>query len=209
MTSESPSNCSQKGALKIPYFWNWVSPNPRSEIIYLENGFTLDKIKPGIEFSKYKSYDFIDRIPSLFLQDLVSERPKYFHSSCDTIYTFGWCSEREMAFNLLMSFYNYQGKVIVNGAHSWSEFWVEFKKTDGTRKSLIIKADNTYDGFGLSDIPPNSTKAAWLVDHGKEPLTKWYNEKAYSSTEKKKVESTIVKRQAGIRMEKLVLEFFK
>jgi hypothetical protein len=116
MTSESPINCSQKGALKIPYFWNWVNPNPRSEILSLVHGRTLDKVSAGIEFSKYKSYAFIDRIPSLFLHDLVSEKAGYFHPSCDTIYTFGWCSEREMAFNLLMSFYHYHGKVIVSGA---------------------------------------------------------------------------------------------
>lgn len=207
-TSRKPSNCSQKGALKIPYFWNWVDPNPRSEIVYLPSGKKMNRVKPPTEFNKYASMAYVDRTPSLYLKDLTSEKANYYHSGCDTFYTFGWCSEREMSYTLLMTFFGYSGKVVVSGAHSWSELWTEFNTAQGKPKSIILRADNTYDEFDFFEPQKNLIKSIWLNDFGPDKYCKWYNQKARSATEKEKVSQTVVGKKASERMEKLVVSYF-
>ncbi|MBX9850475.1 MAG: hypothetical protein K2X86_01815 [Cytophagaceae bacterium] len=207
-TSRYPSNCSQKGALKVPYFWNWVEPNPRGEIIAASTGKKLKDTKPPVEFNKYASMAYVDRTPSLYLKDVVSEDAKYYHADCDTFYTFGWCSEREMSYNLLMSFFGYKGKVVVSGAHSWSELWVEFKTTDNKQKSILLKADNTYDEFDSYEPDNGQTRAAWLADFGPDKYCKWYNYKARSETEKEKLSNVMVGTKASRRIEKMAVEYF-
>lgn len=209
LTSQQPSNCSQKGALKIPYFWNWVEPNPRSEIVYLPTGKKLNLVKPPVEFNKYASMAYVDRTPSLYLADLTSEKANYFHNGCDTFYTFGWCSEREMSYTMLMSFFGYSGKVIVSGGHSWTELWTEFKTLQGSQKSIILKADNTYDKFETFEPEKNRTKNSWLQDFGPDKYCKWYNQKARSMTEKEKIRQIIVGKKASGRMEEMVVTYFK
>jgi hypothetical protein len=93
-TSKSPSNGSRGDILDIPYFWHWVSPNPRYGIYLRENHMLLKDQKPPLGFEKYKNYADVDRTPDVFLIDMFSEKPKYYSACCDTFSTFGWCSER-------------------------------------------------------------------------------------------------------------------
>ena len=70
------------------------------------------------DFLKYRSYDDIDRTPYLFLSDIVDKDLKYYSESCDTFSTFGWCSEREMAFVALITLLDFEAKVVSEGNHS-------------------------------------------------------------------------------------------
>ncbi len=130
-TSQTASDCSKGEILNIPYQWHWVQPNPRHEIYFASSKTLLKDTKPPNEFSKYNSYADIDRTPYLFLSDLVYPEFKYYSNSCDTFSTFGWCSEREMAFIALTTLLEYEGKVVAEGNHSWSEFVIPLKLNTG------------------------------------------------------------------------------
>ena len=65
----------------------------------------------GEGYKKYKSAADADRRPYLYLKDLVSKKNKYYHPECSGFYTFGWCSEREMAFNCLLAIMGYKCKI--------------------------------------------------------------------------------------------------
>jgi len=121
-TCQNASNGSRGGIINIPYYWHWVTPNPRYEIFLNNSNKKLSEVRPPEEFSKYKSFADIDRTPYLFLSELFLDSPKYYSSLCDTFSTFGWCSEREMAFVSLLDILGYKGKVIAENNHSWSEF---------------------------------------------------------------------------------------
>ncbi|MBN1348103.1 hypothetical protein JXJ21_01705 [candidate division KSB1 bacterium] len=128
-TGISAQNYVSGGILQIPYFWHWIDPNPRHEIVFSENSTKLIKLKPPDEFSKYKSYADIDRTPCLYLSDLLSDEPKYYHEQCSEFYTFGWCSEREMAFNTLVELFGYKSKIKQEEIHTWTAVLTKFKNT--------------------------------------------------------------------------------
>jgi hypothetical protein len=100
----------------------------------------------------YSSYADIDRTPLLFLGDLFTENPKYYHTKQDTFSSFGWCSEREMAFVALVSLLNYQAKVVVRGNHSWTELIVPMVKLNGDSLNFMVNVDNTFDRITWNQI---------------------------------------------------------
>jgi len=155
-TSSSASDFVAGGILDIPYLWHWEDPNPRHFITFLPNSVSLSKVSPPDEFSRYKTYADIDRTPVLYLNDLFSDKPKYYHEEFGEFYTFGWCSEREMAFNSLLSLYafGYDCKIKQEGIHVWSEIWIEFINNDGTYSDIIVRVDNTFDTISWEN-PPN------------------------------------------------------
>ena len=193
-TSQTASNCSKGEILTIPYQWHWVSPNPRHTIRSTENGKLLTEIKPPIEFSKYKSYADIDRTPYLFLSDLFSSKPKYYSASCDTFPSFGWCSEREMAFVNLMDILSYSGKVVAEGNHSWSEFIIEMKSTDDTQKRFSVVVDNTFNKITWAEIEKQKIES-WKKYFGDSPMANWYNQKAHAVNDKKRVKEFIISKE--------------
>ena len=143
-TSNSAVNCSKGEILNIPYQWHWVEQNPRHEIVFLENNTLLKDTNPPKNFSRYNSYADIDRTPYLYLSDLSLSTPKYYSKSCDTFSTFGWCSEREMAFVCLLELLGYSGKVVTEGNHSWSEFLVSMKINSNSAQQFLFTVDNTF-----------------------------------------------------------------
>ena len=180
-------NFAADGILHIPYVWHWVSPNPRHGILYLPDQKALKDMPPGSEFGRYKSFADIDRIPSLFLGDLITEKPQYYHSQTGEFYTFGWCSEREMTFNLLMSYYDFSGKIRQTGRHTRSEFWISFSGVSGDEVHLIAVVDNTFGTIRWHPAPSDTELTAWLEDIGEGQQIDWYNQMAYSAQQQELV----------------------
>ena len=180
-TGTEAEDFTSSGAFKIPYFWHWRKPNVRHEILRNSGRKPLIEIPASGRFTQYQSFADIDRTPSLFLSDLFTEDPKYYHSECGEFYTFGWCSEREMAFCLLLELMGYQGKIYQGGIHVRSHFWVEMIDNSGNGILIIISVDNTFDisSWKLAGME----KDDWLINIGSGDQIEWYNNKAKSKTE--------------------------
>jgi len=207
LTSQSASNGNNAGILKIPYFWHWVNPNPRHQIIYLPGERLLSKIKPPAAFGKYASYADIDRTPSLFFSDLLSEKPGFYHSDCDTFYSFGWCSEREMAYVGLLNLFDIQGKVMTGGNHSWSESYVKMVKNDKKVTVMSVTVDNTFDEVTWKNLGLTVDTNRLMKSYPQDKLTMWYNTNAVSDKQKTFLLALKVYPKASARIEKLVVDF--
>ena len=180
LTCTDASNCSRGGMLDIPYFWHWVDPNPRHSIRLLPDSSLLSDLPPPQPYALYQAYADIDRVPALFLGDLVTATPKYTHPGCGSFFTFGWCSEREMSFVALMGSLGYLGKVKQSGIHTYSEVWCDLEQQGGGTIALSARVDNTFDSVQWRSIPAETTQDRWLEDIGAGTQIDWYNERARS-----------------------------
>ena len=207
-TSKTSSNCSKGEILNIPYQWHWVNPNPRHEIYFTSNNVLLKDTKPPPEFSKYNSFADIDRTPYLFLSDLVHSDLKYYSSSCDTFSTFGWCSEREMAFIALTKLLDFEGKVVAEGNHSWSEFVIELKSNMGQLLNFKVTVDNTFDSVDWSLIEEQQI-SEWKKYYGTTNLSNWYNRKAKSISELRRIENYLVLKESMNRIENKLVKYLE
>jgi hypothetical protein len=203
-TGRSAEDFSRGGMLRIPYFWHWVQPNPRHGILRNAGRERLDSLPPPKEFNKYRSFADIDRVPSLYLSDLVSPEPGYYHPDIGPFYTFGWCSEREMAFVLLLSLYDFHGKIKQTGVHVWSEFWLPFASEKGPSRVIVARIDNTFDEISWHPIGPNQLEKDWSHDLGDGAQVQWYNRIASSEAQRRKVRRTPVEKTAAGRIRNLV-----
>tara|TARA_R110002020_G_scaffold137687_3_gene307096 strand:+ start:1834 stop:2580 length:747 start_codon:yes stop_codon:yes gene_type:complete len=124
------------------------------KLFFLHNAFTTTGAINGLRgglleipyydmSSRYKLEDVIieDRTPVIFLSDLVSDTSKY-----KDMYTFGWCSEREMAFMALIKSMGFDGRIVADNGHAWSEVNVELY-VNNQLNDYILYIDNTYDRF--------------------------------------------------------------
>lgn len=187
-TSQGAYNGAQGEILNIPYFWHWVTPNPRHSIQSLQHGIPLNKVKPPRAFGRYNSFADIDRTPALFLREWFSPSPLYSTLQNDTFNTFGWCSEREMSFVCLLEIMGLKGKVVAKGNHSWTELLVNIVDNKGEAKVLIATVDNTFDEMSFEEKEDLDT-TKWYADVGEHRLQKWYNQKARSIKEKTEVKN--------------------
>lgn len=125
---------------EIPYVTNW--DGVRKEI--RKNG------RPAIEQ---------DRTPTIFYRDLVDTIS--YTARGEEFYTFGWCSEREMAFAAAAWLMGFEPVIIVQAGHAFTLVAID---------GVLHKVDNTYDRFEVYDygyVPAPTT-----------PLERWYNRKA-------------------------------
>lgn len=205
-TSKSASNCSKGDVLNIPYYWHWTEPNPRHKIHFTSNNKLLADTKPSGAFSKYNSYADIDRTPFLFLSDMVASKPKYYSETCDTFYTFGWCSEREMAFVALTNLLGFNGKVVAEGNHSWSEFIIDMKTKSNEEVYFKLKVDNTFNHSLWTKIRQDEI-AGWYKYQGTSNLANWYNQKANSTTELLKIKEHIASKSAIQHIELKLVDY--
>ena len=164
ITATSAQTGNQNPHWGIPYFWHYTNPNPRNQIVLIENGKPLAEIKPPSRFERYKTYASIDRTPDIFWSDFVLNKPKYRYQGIPDFYTFGWCSEREMAFKSILHLMGFNCQIVLAGNHVWSV--VELEKNSG----LWVKVDNTFDVF-IKVTPPKPVNSG---------LGEWYNKKAIS-----------------------------
>jgi hypothetical protein len=198
LTAQGAVNGSTGNILNIPYFWHWTNPNPRHSIHSLKNNKALNTIKPPAGYGKYATHADIDRTPGLFWSELFSSETLYYHELCDTFNTFGWCSEREMAYVCMMEIFGHSGEIIVSGNHSWSEIENEFVKADHQKKKIKLSIDNTFNGFAWNQAVGNKTMG---------PTTKWYNEKASSDKEKSQVLSVSVSPKVAKEIEAKLIRY--
>lgn len=205
-TSNSASNCAKGKILSIPYMWHWVSPNPRHQIYSTKTNLLLKQTKAPSEFAKYNSYADIDRTPYLFLSDLLQKEAKYYSEDCDTFYSFGWCSEREMAFTSICELLGTTSKVVASGNHSWTECIVGMKTNNSTLIYFIVHIDNTFDNIEWNFISKDEI-TQWKKEQGNSALAKWYNQKAHSAIELKKIEEFIVPSVSMQRIETLLIKW--
>lgn len=203
----SATDCAMGGMLRIPYFWHWITPNPRHEILALPDSVKLSSIKPPAEFNLYKTFADIDRPPSLFLKDLVTDEPSYYHSLCGEFCTFGWCGEREVSFALLLSLQGYSCKIVQSNNHVWTEVWINFHQPGGGTVPVVFKVDNTFDSF--STCKPVTAKLEWQKDYGNHRDAKRYNRIASSNTQVGAVKNISVSQKAQERIRELVLNALK
>ena len=206
LSSENASNYSTGKILKIPYMWHWINPNPRHAIILKEKKITLNTVKPGIGFKNYKSFADIDRTPFLYLSELFTETEKYTSTSCESFATFGWCSEREMAFNCLLDAMQFTSKVYTEGNHCWSEVLLNFTTSTNSKKSFVIKIDNTFHEFIIKEITSKNI-ANWKTNVGNSTQAKWYNSTAHSQNEKNKLLAFNPSKKAMLRIENAIFNY--
>ncbi|MBK7095349.1 MAG: hypothetical protein IPH57_10005 [Saprospiraceae bacterium] len=205
-TSQTASNCSKGLILDIPYFWHWCQDNPRHKIYFTSSNKLLKNCKPPKEFSRYSSYADIDRTPYLFLSDMVSNVPNYYSKSCDTFSTFGWCSEREMAFVALMTTLNYNGKIKAENYHSWSEFIIPMKNIKNEQTYFNVIVDNTFNSIDWV-IFKLEQKNEWETQIGSVNQSKWYNTMASSLSEINRINCHLVNEKASDRIENKIVKY--
>lgn len=193
-TSKTAQDCSCGEVINIPYYWHWTNPNPRHDIRFVNNDSLLSQIAPPPEFSKYNSFADIDRTPFLFLSDLMSECSKYY-SECDTFSTFGWCSEREMAFVCLNMTLGFEGKVVARGNHSWSEFVIPMTSTNNTIVKMLLTVDNTFDNIRWAILYEDAYED-WKTELGSTKLERWYNKMAQSKEELARINTFFASKNA-------------
>lgn len=155
-TAKTCTDGSRGEILNIPYYWHWVTPNPRHEIFFTDNGNPLTSVNHPPGFERYATFADIDRTPYLYLTDLFSPKPKYYSPDFDTFSTFGWCSEREMAFVSLLTLMGFSANVIAPGNHSWSQVIVKMKCLAGDYRSLQATIDNTFDIVAWTEPDPDT-----------------------------------------------------
>jgi hypothetical protein len=202
LTSTDAVDCRRGGGLGTVYLWHWIAPNPRHALRRLPDSTLLTKLPPPPGFAKYRSWADVDRLPSLYLGDLAAERARYAHPVCGEIRTFGWCSEREMAFGALLRAQGIKGKIKQGGIHVWSEALFQLIGTDGKPRTGVIAFDNTFDT--VEGWPLRGSRAAWARDFGDGAQVDWYNRVAASEAEIAKVKGIRVGPEAYRRMFSLI-----
>jgi len=206
LTGTGAVDCRAGGILGIPYFWHWIDPNPRHSIVALPDSIPLTEIEPPAGFERYKSLADVDRVPTIFLSDLVSETPRYRHAGCGEFFTFGWCSEREMAFVALMVSRGHEGRIVQQGIHVWSELLCSFAGEGGGTVHVVANVDNTYDTLDWSSLPAPVSTEEWLADVGTGTEVDWYNAVARSESEREALRDTPVPEAAVSRIRGLMRE---
>lgn len=173
-TCESCTDGSQGEILNIPYFWHYCTPNPRHRI--------------RVDGKQNISYVNIERKPSVFLKDMVALRERFSHPDFGTFSTFGWCSEREMAFALLLRLMGYDAHVIAPGSHAHTEIVLDLVAVGGYPKTFLVSIDNTFDDLYYSRDTPTERNNI-------------YEKRAFAAEEVAKVKGITVSREASRRIE--------
>jgi len=204
LTCVSADDCARGGILEIPYFWHWIEPNPRHAIVALPDSTLLADHRPAAPYDRYASRADIDRVPALYLTDLVSEQPRYHHPECETFFTFGWCSEREMAFVALATALGFSAKIVQFGIHTHTEVWVPLRRVDGTTMDFAVRIDNTFDTITWLPLPAGKARPQWLGEEGEGARVHWYNQQARSPRQLEVLRGTAVGPRARERIRTLV-----
>lgn len=180
LTGDGARDGARGGLLQIPYFWHWTTPNPRHDIVLVADDRTLASNPPPEPYTRYATQADIDRVPVLYLGDLVAEQPRYRHPRYGQFETFGWCSEREMAFLSLMLAMGRDGKIVQEGIHVWTDLW--FEMTSVARGTVIMTArvDNTFGEMRWHQLPEGTTLQQWRTQTGRGAQVDWYNRTARS-----------------------------
>lgn len=200
VTCKSAENGSVGAIWKIPYFWHYVEPNPRHKIKLISNGKKLSETKPPKEFSRYQSYADIDRTPYLYWSDFLTETPKYETADQGKFYSFGWCSEREMAFVSLLRILNFNANIITMGNHSTTEVFTYFIGLEKQSILFKVNVDNTFDRIDWVELEPDKKMNPSPND--------WYNRKAKSRTELNRLRNLLISPKCSNRVSMQIEKYF-
>ena len=201
-TLKMSNNCARSQIFDIAYFWHWQTPNPRHSIQSVAKNKTLNQLPSLPEKPLYQTYGDMDRTPSVYLKDLFEQPSGYYANGCDSFSTFGWCSETEMSFTLLMEQLNYTGNVELSegGNHSWSSFQMDLVLNDGTSKYFEVEVDNTYDRVRIDIF--EERPAAKIIK-----MEKWYDEQSRTAKEINAVKNIQVSKKTSWKIERDILRF--
>ncbi|MGB0864113.1 MAG: hypothetical protein ACPG19_11990 [Saprospiraceae bacterium] len=203
-TLKMSNNCARSQIFDIAYFWHWQTPNPRHSIQSVATNKQLNELPPLPEKSLYQTYGDMDRTPSVYLKDLFEQPNGYYAEGCDSFSTFGWCSETEMSFTLLMEQIGYTGNVELSegGNHSWSSFQMNLVLNDGSTKQFEIEVDNTYDRIRIDFYKKRPDSKILKME-------KWYDEQSRDANEIAIVKHIIVPKKTSIKIEGDIIRFLK
>jgi hypothetical protein len=201
LTTTSARNGAVGGAFRMPYFWHWVEPNPRLQIARLPDRTPLAELPPPTGYERYKSFGHIDRRPALYLGDLAADQPRYHHPDVGDFATFGWCSEREMAFCALAVTWGYEVKIVQRGIHVVSRV----RLTEAEPATEVI-VDTTFDMIRLTES--GTSLADWRDDIGDGKMVRWYNRVCHDPEELEVVRELPVSAQARQRLIGLADRYF-
>ncbi len=191
------------GAFEIPYFWHWVEPNPRLGIVHLPDEQPLAALPPLEGYGRYQTFGHMDRDPTLYLGDLASETPGYRHDRAGTFYTFGWCSEREMALCTLLELWGYEVKIVQEGIHVTTRVWLQ------TEPPTEMVLDTTFNLAYFQDLEDGKTLSSWNEDLGEGTEIERYNGTCHSASELRQVGAIPVSSAAQDRLIGMAREWFE
>ncbi|HDS08715.1 MAG TPA: hypothetical protein ENN73_00680, partial [Firmicutes bacterium] len=117
--SSEPGSVS--GILKTAYFSREIKPNLRNDILSIPDNKKLNKIPTVKMLPKSPVQSEILRLPSIYLEDLSSEEPKYRYKEREVFHSFGNSQEKELVFSFLLFNRDFQTQLIKSGNHYWTE----------------------------------------------------------------------------------------
>jgi len=201
LTTTSATDGAVGGAFRLPYFWHWTEPNPRLSIVSRPDQQPLVQLEPPPGYGRYKTFGHIDRKPALYLGDVAADEPRYFHPDVGEFSSFGWCSEREMAFCALAAIWGYEVKVVQHGIHV-----VSVVRLETAAPSPEVLVDTTFNMFSLGHT--EASLSDWQNDIGEGTSAKWYNEVCHDPHELKAVKEISVPARAKERLVAQVESYF-
>ena len=139
---------------------------------------------------------------------MVAPELKYYAESCGQFASFGWYSEREMAFTALITVLNFNGNVRTEGAHSKSELLIPMNSTSGSKHYFHVTVDNTYDTISWLSIS-NKDSIRFKNQFANSIQSDWYNNNAKSPVELSKISNHNVSNRAMINIENRIVNYLK
>ncbi len=111
----------------------------------------------------------VDRVPRIFLQDLFSEFPRYRWEGT-ALYSFGWCSELEMAYVTLLDYFGIPARIVMPRAtHVRTQVWIT------PQRAIVV--DNTEGWFARQPWPYAEDAAPHVPPQARRYLA-WYQARA-------------------------------
>jgi hypothetical protein len=183
------------GGFGIPYFWNYTNHNPRENIINIKKGKNLKQI-PAYPGSGGASMATLDRTPFIFWNDFMTDEPQYSWGHISAFYSFGWCSEREMAYKAWLAVLGIKSTIGIKADHVWTE--VELPGLPG----YFLFIDNTFNRF---EVWPVNKKPPLEV--GNKYIT-WYNQQGSDKAIQKKLSALTISPKRAADLEKQIVTYF-
>jgi hypothetical protein len=183
------------GGFGIPYFWNYTNHNPRLTILNVRKGKMLGQIpQPG--GAAGSSMATLDRTPVIFWGDFMTDLPQYSWNHISGFYTFGWCSEREMAFKAWIGLLGIPATISIHTDHVWTE--VELPAMPG----YYIFIDNTFNRFEVRPVSKRDKP-----DAGNKYIN-WYNQQGADKAIQKKMAAMTISKKRAAQLEHEIRTYF-
>jgi hypothetical protein len=180
------------GGFGIPYFWNYTNHNPRVNIVNLKKGKKLGQLPAPVGGTMAT----LDRTPVIFWSDFMTDEPQYSYEHISAFYSFGWCSEREMAYKAWLGVVGIKSTIGIKTDHVWTE--VAMPGMPG----YFLFIDNTFNRFEMRPIsqkPPLEVGNKYIA---------WYNQQGADKTIQKRLASMIISPKRAASLQKQIMVYF-